>query len=82
VAELADALASGASSRKGVEVRVLSRAPCFIFDVLKDDVEWLSISRINTCGIRFTVRKYNPKQFPLFCGRLLKVKKTSLIREF
>src|SRR5580692_10996292 len=27
VAELADALASGASSRKGVEVRVLSRAP-------------------------------------------------------
>ena len=27
VAELADALASGASSRKGVEVRVLSWAP-------------------------------------------------------
>ena len=27
VAELADALALGASSRKGVEVRVLSRAP-------------------------------------------------------
>ena len=27
MAELADALASGASSRKGVEVRVLSRAP-------------------------------------------------------
>ena len=29
VAELADALASGASSRKGVEVRVLSWAPHF-----------------------------------------------------
>ncbi len=30
VAELADALASGASSRKGVEVRVLSWAPHFL----------------------------------------------------
>jgi hypothetical protein len=30
VAELADALASGASSRKGVEVRVLSWAPYFL----------------------------------------------------
>src|ERR1700686_263464 len=29
VAELADALDSGSSSRKGVEVRVLSRAPTF-----------------------------------------------------
>src|ERR1700686_15726 len=31
VAELADALDSGSSSRKGVEVRVLSRAPYFAF---------------------------------------------------
>jgi hypothetical protein len=30
MAELADALASGASSRKGVEVRVLFRAPTFL----------------------------------------------------
>ena len=34
VAELADALASGASSRKGVKVRVLSSAPTFQFNEL------------------------------------------------
>jgi len=39
----------------------------------EDYVEGLSVSRINTCGIHFTVRKYNTKQFPLFCWWLLKI---------
>src|SRR6266566_1350484 len=46
VAELADALASGASDRKVVEVRVLSRAPIFLNNC---DVTGLTIC----AGIRY-----------------------------
>jgi hypothetical protein len=64
-----------------VGVQLLSGAPFLIFRPLKDHVEGLSVSRIDTCGIHFAVQKYDPEQSPLFRRWLPKVKKTCLIRE-
>ena len=65
-----------------MEVQILSGAPFLIFDPLEDHVEGLSVSGINTCGVNRAVRKHHFEEFGFFGGRLRKIQRMRLIREF
>jgi hypothetical protein len=67
---------------RGSGVRVSLGAPSLCFVSLEDQIEWLSVCRIDVYSVYRAVRKHHLRQFGLFLGWLLNIKKIGLVRQF